>query len=279
MAKKRSTKAAPSVPYRIEKATSLLNGFERAIDILEGWGGKENVYCWFRGVKSNKLKLQPGAYWRTGYSELGPMLDLCQQGIRFTPVSGMNSWSTYYLAQHHGIPTRLLDWTESFIAAVFFAIDGASSTDTPCVWLLQPTILNGTLFGYAGLVSPEHNESLNIWLPKEVGDHKVVPSRHHDGDAEYDNYWPVAIYPRQDNNRIQVQKGYFTVHGSKLEAIEDVLVAKHGCPEEVIARVDFDGVDLKVMRTQMELLGTRRSSIYPDVDNFVRELKEMYQWV
>jgi len=51
------------------------------------------------------------------------------------------------LLRQHGVPTRLLDWSESLAAAIFFALGSADLARDLDLWLLDPYALNKQMFG------------------------------------------------------------------------------------------------------------------------------------
>ena len=52
------------------------------------------------------------------------------------PLERTDQW--LFLAQHVGLPTRLLDWTESALLALYFALQN----NNPVVWMINPIELN-----------------------------------------------------------------------------------------------------------------------------------------
>ncbi len=262
---------------KIVEADKISTAFQSAIELIATWAANEPPLCWFRGVKDTNLDLRPGAYWRKGYKELEPLLSFVQEGVAFTEVGSLDDWETYYLAQHHSIPTRLLDWTESFFAALFFAFDGWDGDTTPCIWILQPAPMNEVFLKFGGIVAPENSRKTSSWLPKEIARNRYIIRQDTDGFS-YDNRWPLAIYPKKTNQRINAQQGTFTVHGRKSGSIDTLISKAGGDPDDVIAKIELTGFDKDEVMRNLGLLGIRRSAIYPDIDNFVLQLQEVYKW-
>src|SRR5690242_15177583 len=103
-----------------------------------------NEPVWFRGHADEKWTLLP-AYQRL---ETPPpestLINKFKQSANYlvTQAPDRNDkFGWLFLMQHYSCPTRLLDWTESALAGLFFAVREKADLDG-ALWMLFPLRLN-----------------------------------------------------------------------------------------------------------------------------------------
>jgi hypothetical protein len=196
----------------------------------------------------------------------------------------LDDWDWYYVMQHYGLPTRLLDWTESPLAGLYFALESAQVGTTACVWVLDPGALNSFTYGWKeSYILAPGDQDTQYWLPKYCGRGKKpiefeatgVLGAEDGSSAKRDNRKPLAIFARRSSPRIVAQRGVFTVHGTEETPLE-LLLAGSGTKPARLAQVSIDAAHCVSMLRALRALGINKTSMFPEPQSVSEDLKRLY---
>lgn len=160
------------------------------------WLGETKTSAWlYRGVKSCDHKLiprigRPEAR-RSGYDraiEIWLIDEFERLARTHLPVEAQpkSAWDWLAIAQHHGLPTRLLDWSHSPLVATYFAVEDQGARGDAAIYAFES---------------------------KTVLDIKAQPD-----PMEVD--LACEIRPPHVTSRIIAQSGTFTMHPDPTEVFE-----------------------------------------------------------
>lgn len=214
---------------------------------------------WFRGHDSIEWELKPSIT-RGGTADPTSreyqLLKLFRQhATRLIEPLPTDDWLWLFLMQHYGVPTRLLDWSESPLVALFFAVqDLALSEKDGALWMLSPQKLNE-----AANLSEETlkngipffgmDEDLDPYLPKSVAQAGAQsPQR------------PVAAIAARNSARIAAQLGVFTIFHSDYTALDAIGDGLH------LWRYRIPAASKPKIRAELEVLQMNQFALFPELD-------------
>lgn len=238
------------------------------------------IHLWFRGVSSSDFGLVPGLVWKNDCEYESRYVQKFLVGYRgYEKDQPNNPWNTYALMQHHGLPTRLLDWTRSPLLALYFALTQDHEAErTRSVWILPPYMLNRLTLGADSVFCPGAYENrvidvfeydsidLDLYLPEALQP-RMVRSMPKD---------PIAIEAPLFNNRIKSQQGCFTVHGTSEKGIEELFA---GVPRS-LCRIDIPhGPGRFKLLEDLYKLGINEETVFHNLDGLCARIcrEEMQQ--
>lgn len=217
-----------------------INKVSRLIDRLMEDIGKYDGPVWYRGQSSKSYKLIPSFYRKeTTLSEMTLIKKFKQNATLLTDHRSAEEFDWLFIMQHHGVPTRLLDWTESSLIALYFACCENTNEDG-ALWVLLPTELNKN----AGI---EPEENFDIPGVSELKNYS--PTSYH---VDRTNIMgPVSAITSRNTSRMQAQRGIFTIFHKKKTPIEEIGDKQHAWrylipkdkKDEILQELKICGID------------------------------------
>lgn len=252
----------------------LIDEVGRAEKVLKV-GAEEEL--WFRGVSSNRHGLIPSLFRSVPANVLGKHKQLVKieenlffeflQKARISGSQANDHWDTLFLMQHYRVPTRLLDWTEVLGVALHFAVSNlpADTTQTPRLFLMNPYEWNDkhTSMGRGPAWPRYFGYDVESEYFYEYGELLVESDL-----IDWKN--PVALYPSQRDARLAAQRGFFTIHGTDVRAMEEI------APRSLLA-IDLAPAAVQEVRENLHHCGISEYALFPDLEGLARQLKQRYQ--
>ena len=237
---------------QIDSVKEFVNLVERIKEVNENNGNKSDLL--FRGQREDKSLLPKlGRLAASGnlngdiFDVENLMIEEFKKGIlplsEFQPV---DDWDILALAQHHGLPTRLLDWTFSALTSLWFAVCNPPGKtlkgkyNIGVVWILAAELV-------------DFRTKTTEYSPFEVPVTKI-------------------FRPKIVSRRISAQAGAFTVHKIN-ENGRIVKFETHKKFAHKLTKVKIKGENFAKIRQTLSVLGINHFTVFPDLDGFCKQLQ------
>jgi FRG domain len=273
------------VALKDQTVTSINELFNTVLDI--GRALPDARALWYRGHSCSGYTLIPALM--RGVAAIDSVFDrerrlltrFRQRSLPYWPTGyPQTDWEHMFAMQHHGVPTRLLDWTENLFVGLYFAVASDKHGEhgdepngepkcLPVIWCLDPVGWNRGVpqlrdYGSEISVLTTADDELDPYKPESTRDR--LRKRQNT---------PVAVYGTHNTARIVAQRGTFTVAGKEIAALETF--ADIVGPEPVLWRISIDS-PREGIRHDLGKLGFTETMIFPDLPGLARELDASERW-
>jgi hypothetical protein len=227
-----------------------LKSLDDFIQHTKDYNAKITIY---RGVTHEKYDLRP----RIGRVEIKNNEKLNEVELRifrrfqersipYLERQPNDEWEWLAVAQHHGLPTRLLDWSRNPLVAAYFAVERAILDNE-----LEEHSGNNAIYVFKGRTVITKGNLSNINPKYRVGPFKIVKSE--------------KFVPAYVDVRIIVQAGVFTIHPDP--------TAENPFKSEDIEKLIVPYRSRKHWKDRLHILGINRASLFPSLDDLTKHIE------
>lgn len=151
-----------------------------------------------------------------------------------------NDWEWLSIAQHHGMATRLLDWSTNPLTALWFAVEKpAIENNDGVVWVFTPD-------------AEDHVGDLQEVNPFKAGLTKV-------------------FMPKHINKRIAAQHGWFTVHYLNPSTSKFIKLENNKNYKDKLMKLRIPTKAFQDLRSDLDRCGINAATVFNDLVGICRD--------
>jgi len=279
---------APS-PWETPKMS--VGQFLDAVESLrEYWRPRDDEELWFRGERKHRdTRLCPQLYRQPEKRSLKPIPELLdiefdlyedfqRCGAQLCDTKPEDDWDWYFLMQHHGAPTRILDWSDGALNGLHFALRNTELVpeENAVVYVLQPYLLLDHIKALPDYVEtqerwktflrddPSESYANSEWdfayLPNDEWKDKVPLPR-------APLLWDTAHFTR----RFGAQRSRFMLFGTDPLWMQNVADT-----HDWVKTIQIESGSIPKIRRELRDAGVTESVIFPDLDGLGREMRQVW---
>lgn len=198
------------------------------------------------------------------------------------PALKTSIWRQMIVGQHHGLPSRLLDWTYSVLIALHFATSGESlddmSKNDAVLWQIDIGEMNKRLpKNYQTILKSQSAFLMTVDMMDSLtqGGHAYDILNRYDSDMDTTSM--VFLEPPSVDQRIIGQYSYFSIIPSRIENLQDDTGIEAFLDTTQSAVKYIISADLKWrIRDMLDQMNINERILFPGLDGITSWMKRHY---